>query len=360
MRHTTIIQGLEAVTPFVGPEALERRTGHRIRLRLGANESPFGASPAAIAAILDQLTLTQFYGDPEGYLLRQRLAGELGVPSETIVLGSGIDELLSLCCRVLLEPGDCVVTTMGSYPTFDYGAVACGAVFHRVAYKAEMPDLEALADTARDTVAKVLYLANPDNPSGAWHSPDLVRELRSRLPAGCILFLDEAYHEFASAVLPIDQHDPQVIRFRTFSKAHGMAGLRVGYVVAHPHHTVALNKIRMHFGVSCIAQAAALASLDDPDHVRHVVAEVSIGRDETTCLAHDLGLRALPSHTNFVTVDVGLKHRAEQILEALLAKEVFIRKPGAPPLDGCIRITVGTQDQRAQFAEIFRHVVRAI
>jgi histidinol-phosphate aminotransferase len=353
-----LIEALPSSTPFVGPEALERRTGSAIELRLGANESPFGASPLAIEAMRRQAGSTQNYGDPEGFLVRHELSRQLGVSLDSIVLGAGIDELLGLCCRLFVEPGDTVVTTLGSYPTFDYGASGCGAEFRRIPYQKEMADLPGLAQAAADSGAKILYVANPDNPSGSWHAPAAIEHLTSELPPGCVLLLDEAYYEFAPSTPPVLPEYPQVIRLRTFSKAHGMAGMRIAYVVAHPDHVQALNKIRFHFGVNSVAQAGALASLADPNHVRQVVAATELGRTELSEFMVSLGFRPLPSHTNFVTVEVGSKAKAEAILASLLANGVFIRKPGLPPLDGCIRVTVGLPEQRARFAEVFQGVLR--
>jgi histidinol-phosphate aminotransferase len=359
-KHTSLIESLAPTTPFVGPEALERRTGKAIELRLGANESPFGASPTAVAAMARQAAETQNYGDPEGFLVRQEVARQLEVPIETIVLGAGIDELLGLCCRVFIEPGQIVVTTSGSYPTFDYGAAACGAKFHRIPYLNEKADLAGLAQAAHETGARIVYLANPDNPSGSWHSPADLAQFREMLPLGCVLLLDEAYVEFAPSAPAISPEDVQVIRLRTFSKAHGMAGIRIAYVVAHPEHALGLNKIRNHFAVNCVAQAGALASLADAGHVASVVASTTSGRDEIVEFMCALGLRPLPSFTNFVTVDVGSKARGEAILEALLQRGVFIRKPGLPPLDRCIRVTIGRPEQRRQFAETFEAVLREV
>lgn len=180
--HTSIVANLPAATPFVGPETLERRTNRQIELRLGANESPFGPSPLAIEAVKRVAECTQNYCDPEGYLVRQELSRQLAVPMECIVLGAGIDELLALCCRLFVEPGDVVATTLGSYPTFEYGASGIGATFSRTRYLAEAPDLEALIEAATKESAKILYLANPDNPSGAWHHADAIQWLVSRLP----------------------------------------------------------------------------------------------------------------------------------------------------------------------------------
>ena len=358
--YTWIVESLPSTTPFIGPEALERRVGRDIELRLGANESPFGPSPLALEAMRAQASQVQNYGDHEGYLLREALAAKHGVAMGNIVLGAGIDELLALCCRLFVDEGAPIVTTYGSYATFEYGAAGCGADFHRVPYKDGAPDLAALAVATTEHEARILYLANPDNPSGAWHEPHAISALVAALPPGCVLLLDEAYAEFAPEVPEIRPDNPQVIRLRTFSKVHGMAGARVAYVIAHPDHCEALNKIRMHFGVNTIAQAGALASLSDPAFVAHVISETCIGRAEVARWVESRGLRPLSSHTNFLTVDVGSKARADAILQRLLHLGVFIRKPGAPPLDRCIRITIGRPDQRRQFAEIFERVLQEL
>jgi len=235
-----------------------------------------------------------------------------------------------------------------------------GGRLERVPYADDHNDLQALADRARATNARLVYLANPDNPSGTWHGAAAVSEFARRLPNDSALLLDEAYVEFAPAgtAPPIDADDPRVIRMRTFSKAHGMAGARIGYGIA-AHETVeAFDKIRHHFGVNAVAQAGALASLDDPAHVDDVVTWVAEGRRDYVDLASSLGLAALPSATNFVAIDVGGKARAHALLAALQDRGVFVRMPGAPPLDRCIRVTVAPAAERAEFADILRDLWR--
>ncbi len=358
IRHTRVVDGLTAATPFVGPEALERRSGSKIELRLGANESPFGPSPQAVAAMQAKTEIAQFYGDPEGVLLRRRLSELLSVPAENIVLGAGIDELLGQACRLVVEPDDVVVTTLGSYPTFDYGAIGCGARILRVPYLHESVDVSGLLNAAAESKAKLIYVANPDNPSGSWLEPRVIQQLIENLPSGCLLLLDEAYVEFAPSALPLDVESPSVIRVRTFSKAHGMAGLRIAYAVSHSYHCMGLNKIRFHFAVNSVALAGALASLNAPEHVEHVVHETKLGRQRMAVRFAALGFRSLPSHTNFLTVDIGSRTRVEAILERLLSLGVFIRKPGLPPLDTCIRVTVGRVEEQDAFFRAFEQVLR--
>ena len=169
--------------------------------------------------------------------------------------------------------------------------------------------------------------------------------------------LDEAYCDFApaDAIPPIDPEDRGIMRLRTFSKAHGMAGLRIGYAIAPAETIGAFDKIRLHFGVNGIAQAGALASLADRTYLESVVAAVAEGRRDYSQLARELGLTPLPSATNFVTFDVGGAERARALLPALAEEDVFIRMPGAPPLDRCVRVTVGTPPERT-FAQVLTQV----
>ncbi len=371
---TRLVAGLPATVPFTGPEALERRSGRPFTLRLGANESNFGPSPKAREAMRAAVDRISQYADPECYELRAALARRHGVGVEHIVVASGIDELLGLIVRAFVEPGhpgapaDVVVTSSGAYPTVPFHIAGYGGRQETVTYLDDANgfrnDLDALAEAAQRTHARLVYLANPDNPTGSWYRADAIRAFLDRLPPESLFLLDEAYIELApvgdpitpDALLPINPDDPRLIRLRTFSKAYGMAGARVGYAIARPEVIAAFDRIRLHFGVNLVAQAGALAALDDTDYLRHVVAEVARGRDEYAALARDLGMIPQPSATNFVAFDVGSSARAKALLAGLAERGVFIRMPGAPPLDRCVRVTVGAPPERAAFAEILREV----
>ncbi|HLZ64779.1 MAG TPA: aminotransferase class I/II-fold pyridoxal phosphate-dependent enzyme [Aliidongia sp.] len=360
---TRIVDGLPASTPFVGPEALERRLGRALGTRLGANESLFGPSARVIDAMRAAALEIHLYGDPEGFELRTALARHHGLGLEHLVLGSGIDELLGLLVRAYLEPGQIAVMSRGGYPTFAYQVAGQGGLIETVPYRDDRNDAEALVETARRVGAKLLYLANPDNPSGSWLSAATQMAMLDRLPADCLLVLDEAYAEFApaDAIPEVAPEDPRVVRLRTFSKAHGLAGMRVGYAFGAPETIRPMDRIRNQFGVGRMAQAAALAALADQEHVASVVAAVAAGRAEYAALATELGFTALPSATNFVTIDVGGNACAKTMLSSLLEREgVFIRMPGAAPLDRCIRVTVGRPKERTVFAAAFRRVVACL
>ena len=350
---TALAASLPATVPFVGPEAQERARGRPFAARLGANESPFGPSPAAVEALRRAAAEAWMYGDPESRDLRDALAGHHGLPREAIVVGGGIDGLLGDLVRLTVAPGDPVVTSAGAYPTFAYHAVGHGGRLHAVPYRDDREDPDALAARAAEAGARLVYLANPDNPMGSWHPAEAVSALLDRLPGDALLALDEAYADTApeGAIPPLDATDPRVIRLRTFSKAHGLAGLRIGYAVGHPELIAAFERVRLHFGVSRPAQAAALASLGDPDHLARTVRRIAEARDRIGEIARANGLTPLPSGANFVAVDCGGDGAlARRVMEGLLDRGVFVRMPGVAPLDRCVRISCGRPEDMDRLA----------
>lgn len=353
---TPLVTGLPATVPFVGPETIERSSGRPFRLRLGANESSFGPSPKAREAMLAALDRISNYADPQCYEVRAAIAAQYGVGIENVVVASGIDELLGLIVRAFVDRDEPVVASLGAYPTVPFHVAGFGGELVRVPYIDDRNDLDAMAKAAHESHARLVYISNPDNPSGSYYNADAIWAFLERLPDDTLLILDEAYAEFApqDTLLPSDTLHPRLIRTRTFSKAYGMAGARIGYAIAMPETITTFDKIRLHFGVNLVAQAGALASLADPDFVTSVTAEVAKGREDYAALATELGLTALPSATNFVTIDVGGVERARALVATMAERGVFIRMPGAPPLDRCVRVTVGSSPERALFAEILR------
>lgn len=348
---TPLARGLPASVPFVGPEAAERARGRAFAARLGANECVFGPSPKAIEAMRDAAADAWMYGDPESVELRHALARNLGVAPGEVVLGEGIDGLLGYLVRLTVGPGDRVVTSDGAYPTFDYHVRGFGGEIVKVPYRDDRADLSGLAQAAASSGARLVYLANPDNPMASWHGRGNLERLLADLPRGCLLVLDEAYVEFAPEgdALAIDTTDRRLIRMRTFSKAFGMAGLRIGYAFGHADLIRAFEKVRNHFGLSRLGQTAALAALGDRDWLGHVVASVEASRDRIARIARSHGLTPLPSATNFVTIDCGGDADfARAVLDGLTARDIFLRKPFAAPGDRCIRVSCGTEDDLAR------------
>ena len=344
---------LPSTVPFTGPEALERRTGIPFRARLGANESLFGPSPHAIAAMKAAAEGAWMYGDPENHDLKQALAAHHGVTPAHIAVGPGIDGLLGLVCRLVLEPGTQVVTSLGAYPTFNFHVAGYGGVLTRVPYKGDHEDSEALVSMAKSLGAKLIYLANPDNPMGSHHPASVIEDMVANLPGNSLLILDEAYADLApQGTVPLIPADhPQVIRMRTFSKGYGLAGARVGYALTNPDLALAFDKVRDHFGMGRISQAGALAALADQDWLKSVQNRTLAARDRLSAIATANGLQPLPSATNFVTIDCGRDgDYARKVLAELGTLGVFIRMPGVAPLDRCIRVSLG-DDQSLDILE---------
>lgn len=352
-RYTKLVDSLPATVPFVGPEAQERARNRGFAARLGANESVFGPSPHAIAEMERAAAECWKYGDPESYDLRRALAHTHGVGVENIVVGEGIDGLLGYLVRLVIGEGDAVVTSHGAYPTFNYHVLGFGGVLHKVPYASDHEDPAALFAKAREVGAKLIYLANPDNPMGTWHSAKALAPYLANVPDGAVLILDEAYVEFApeGTAPPIDASRPDVIRMRTFSKAHGMAGARVGYAIGEAGLIKSFDKIRNHFGMSRIAQAGALAALQDAAYLSGVITKVDAARARIAAIAAQNGLTSLPSATNFVAVDCGGDGSfARAVLAGLVAQDVFVRMPFVAPQDRCIRVSVGSEADLDAFA----------
>ncbi len=343
-RYTPLAQSLPATVPFVGPETQERQRGARFAARLGANENVFGPSPKALAALRASAEDIWQYGDPENHDLRDALATHHEVKPENIMVGEGIDGLLGYLVRLLVGPGDPVVTSLGAYPTFNYHVAGYGGVLHTVPYTQDHEDLAALFAKARDVDAKLVYMANPDNPMGSWHNGQDIVDALDTLPSGTLLVLDEAYVECApeGTAAPVSPDDPRVIRMRTFSKVFGLAGARVGYALGEPELIKAFHKVRNHFGMNRSAQAAALAALADQAWLSETQVRIAAARDRIGQIAQENGLSALPSATNFVAIDCGRDADfATAVLNGLIEQGIFVRMPFAAPQNRCIRISCG-------------------
>ncbi|WP_298857773.1 pyridoxal phosphate-dependent aminotransferase [uncultured Sulfitobacter sp.] len=350
-RLTPLAQSLPASVPFVGPETQERARGAAFDARLGANESAFGPSPRAISAMAE--TPQWMYGDPESFDLRTALAAHHGCTPAHIMVGEGIDGLLGYLVRLFVEAGDAVVTSAGAYPTFNYHVAGFGGTLHTVPYVNDHEDPISLFAKAAEVDAKLVYLANPDNPMGSHHrGADIVKAMKA-LPTGTLLVLDEAYVECApeGTALPLPADDPRVIRMRTFSKAYGLAGARVGYAIGHPDLIEAFHKVRNHFGMNRAAQAGALAALKDHGYLAEVQQQIAGARDRITQIALQNGLMPLPSATNFVTIDCGKDADfAKAVLDGLIARGIFVRMPFVAPQNRCIRVSCGTGPMLDAFA----------
>jgi histidinol-phosphate aminotransferase len=359
IRPTPAVEGLPATTPFIGPEQLMRETGRRELVRLGANESAFGPSPKAIEAMTAELPRLSWYGDPESLDLRDALAAKHGCAPSQIVVGAGIDDVMGLAVRAFVAPGEPALMARGTYPTFLYHVVGYGGTPVYGSYRSDgTPDLEELLATARRELPRIVYFANPDNPSGHFVARDEMQRFYDDLPRDSLLLLDEAYADFVDeAQLLPPLFEDRLIRLRTFSKAYGMAGARIGYALSTESNIRTFGKIRLHYGINRNAQIGALAALEDDAFTEYVVSETARARAAYYELAGELGAPCIESRANFVCLGMENAQRATRIMNELLLRGVWVRKPGAPPLDSYIRVSAGTEPMRRAFAQALHAVL---
>ena len=345
-RYPNHLKSEGPVNPFPGIKVLERRLGKEIPHRLGSNEGLDMPHSALRKHFGDALAEHVYcYGDAEALGVRQRLSKQQGIALETLLVDAGADSLIALALRTTCEPGETVVSTAGTYPTFGYFAKGQGCRLVEPSYYEApgvlAPDLEALAAAAHQHNARLVYLANPDNPSGHLHSDSAILKLREALPDTCWLLLDEAYgdfrddanSEFAAKAIP------GVIRLRTLSKAHGLAGLRIGYAIADPDVLAMMMKVRIHYAVSSLTLAAAEVVLDHPEEVDQHVTDVKARREQLAAHFHALDADVLPSATNFIGIRLPSADLAAEVHQQLLAEGVLVARLAHPELANVIRIT---------------------
>lgn len=364
-RFTPLISALPATVPFVGPEAIERQRGLPVIARIGANESGFGPAPSVLATIRDKAGEIWKYNDPENFALKTALAAHLGLAPANIVVGEGVDDLLGLIVRLIIEPGMPVVTSLGGYPTFNFHVNGFGGRLVTTPYVNDREDLDGLLAAVKRENAPLVYFANPDNPMGSWWDADSIVSFARALPETTLLILDEAYCETApegsapptGALIDL----PNVLRMRTFSKAYGLAGARVGYAFGTPETVISFDKIRNHFGMPRLSTEAALAALADQAYLKDVVARIVAARERIAAIATANGLAPLASATNFVAIDCGSDGtRARAIVDALMQHGVFIRMPGVAPLNRCIRVSTGLPADMDLFEDVLPKVLKAL
>ena len=294
------------------------------------------------------------YADPENHDLRAAIARFHGVTPANVVIGEGIDGLLGLACTLAVDSTRTVVTSDGAYPTFNFHVAGHGGRLVRVPYRNDREDLAGLRDVAERERASVLYVSNPDNPMGTWWSAADVTRLIERLPDGLLFLLRRSlWRHRARRNAATNRHRPtgRVLRFRTLSKAYGLAGARIGYALGEAGLIAEFEKVRNHYGINRVGQIGALAAIEDQDYLADAVLRIARARDRIATIAAANGLLPLPSATNFVAIDCGGDGAfAKRVLDGLIARDVFVRKPMAPGLDRCIRVSCGLDADLDVFA----------
>ncbi|MWJ27226.1 aminotransferase class I/II-fold pyridoxal phosphate-dependent enzyme [Halomonas sp. ZH2S] len=345
-RYPAHLTGSGPNNPFPGIKVLERRLGHEIPHRLGSNEGLDMPHAALRRHFGDAMVEHVYcYGDSEAVGVRERISRQQTIPFDALLVDAGADSLIALTLRTVAEPGTTVASAQGTYPTFGYFARGQGCRLVETPYREApgvlAPDIDALLKTAKREQARLVYLANPDNPSGHLHRDEDIRRLRADLPKDCWLLLDEAYHDFRDdAESPFaSEVIPGVIRLRTLSKAHGLAGLRIGYAIAEPDTLAMMMKVRIHYAVSTLTQAAAEVVLDHPEEVKAHIQAVKTRRTRLAAHFQGLGADVLPSATNFIGIRLPSAALAERINRELLDAGRLIARPVNPALGHILRIT---------------------
>jgi histidinol-phosphate aminotransferase len=353
------VRTLAPYVPGKPLEELEREYGVRDAVKLASNENPLGPGPRALEAIAAAARELGLYPDGNGYSLRQALAARHGYPMEWITLGNGSNDILVLIAEAFLTPESEAIVSEYAFAIYGLAIHATGATT-RVAsafpWEHRMPlghDLDAMAKLVNERT-RLIYVANPNNPTGTWVEAQALRKFISNVPEHTLVLVDEAYFEYveqpgyASAVDWLPEH-PNLVVTRTFSKAFGLAGLRVGYAVSHPAVADYLNRVRQPFNVNSIALEAAKAALQDQEHIQRSVALVRDGMQQVRAGLERLNLRYVPSAGNFLLVDCA--RPAGVVYEEMLRRGVIVRPMGGYSLPTCLRITIGTQDQNERMLE---------
>ncbi|MBV9852642.1 MAG: histidinol-phosphate transaminase [Armatimonadetes bacterium] len=340
-------------------EEVQRELGLTDIIKLASNENPLGPSPQAVAAITRAAASVTLYPEGSAPLLRQAVSRHVQMPPETLVFGNGSDEVLHLLALSFLRPGDEVVQGDPSFAMYEIYTIQCGATPVKVPLRDYTHDLEAMAD-AIGPKTRMVVIANPNNPTGTLVTRPEIERFLGRVPPDVLVVFDEAYDEYVSHpdkadLRPLVRDGRNVVILHTFSKAYGLAGLRVGYGMARTEIAEILNRVRSPFNVNLLAQAAAIAALDDQAHVARSVALNAEGRDYFCREFERLGLGYVPSQANFMLVDVGRDSRA--VFDALLRRGVIVRAGAGLGLPRHIRVTVGTPDQNARFIAALEDVL---
>ena len=362
------VRGLRAYDPGHDLVALRRRFSETALLELGSNENPYGPSPRALDAAHASLADAHRYPDPLGGDLSRALAARHGVAPAQILLGNGTHELLMQFAQVFAGPDADVVASRYGFAVYALAAQAAGATLHVAdahprdhVTQPRGHDLDAIA-ACISSGTRLVYLANPNNPTGTWFAGDTFALFMQRVPSDVIVVVDEAYAEFAldhadgyrSAFELLPQY-PNLVVTRTFSKAHALAGLRVGYAVGDTGLIAVMQRIRESFNVNLPALAAALAALDDLAHLDAGIAANRVQRASLMAALRERGWKVFPSATNFVLVEFG--ERTAMIENGLLARVVVARPMGGYRLPGCLRITIGTAAENARLLAALDAVV---
>jgi histidinol-phosphate aminotransferase len=360
-RAPSYVRGIAPYQPGKPVSELAREMGleESSIIKLASNENPLGPSAAAVAAMRKALDDAARYPDGNAFELKAALSTRFAVGANQLVLGNGSNDVLELAARAFLAPGRSAVYSQYAFAVYPLAVQASGATAIEVPAREFGHDLDAMAAAIRSDT-HVVFVANPNNPTGTWHAPDRVLAFLRRVPANVLVVLDEAYFEYldpqvrGNAIGWIEQF-PNLLVSRTFSKAYGLAAMRVGYGVAAAPVAELINRVRQPFNVNSVAQAGAVAALADDNYVEAGRRMNRQGMEILTRGFERLGLSWIPSQANFVSVRVG---RGMEVFQGLLKRGVIVRPTGAYAMPEYLRVTIGTTAENQRFLETLEAVLK--
>lgn len=353
------IRSLIAYAPGKPIEEVEREYGISNSVKLASNENPLGPSPKALRAMRDKADQLHLYPDGDCFYLKSALAKRLAIEADSLIFGNGSNELIELAVRTFMRPGDEAVMARQAFVVYQLVVQAAGGVSKAVPLRDFTHDLPAMA-AAIGPKTRIVFLANPNNPTGTIYRRSEWESFLSQLSPEVLVIVDEAYFEYVSdsqypGSLQYRHQGKALLTLRTFSKLYGLAGLRIGYGIGQKEIIGLLHRVRQPFNVNAAAQWAALAALEDHEHVRRSLELNREGMQYLTNHIAKLGLEQVPSQANFLLVRVG---NGNDVFERLLAQGVIVRPMAVYEFPDYVRVTVGTMEENRKFIEALKKVVK--
>jgi histidinol-phosphate aminotransferase len=341
-------------------EEVKRELGLEEAIKLASNENALGPSPKAIEAIKNVLNDINIYPDGNSYYIKQKISQKLNVGIDEIFMGNGTDEVIRVVTEAFLNPGEEVIVAWPGFVIYSIATNVMAGSLKRIPLKNYTHDLNAMRDAVTDKT-KLIFIANPNNPTGTMVDKAEVQSFMNKVPEDVIIVFDEAYYEYADDNFPNTiqymREGKNVITLRTFSKIYGLAGLRVGYGIAKKEIFEDMNRIRQPFNVNRLAQAAAIAALDDDEQVEKSLSMNKEGKKFLYKEFDAMGLEYVPTSANFILVN--MDRDGKEVFEKLLREGVIVRPMGGYDLPNFIRVTIGKPEQNQKFMESLKKVLKA-
>ncbi len=333
-------------------EEVEREIGIANSIKLASNENPLGPSPLALEAMGQKMAQLHLYPDGDCFYLKRGLSAKLGVAADNLIFGNGSNEIIELAIRTFMRPGDEAMMARQAFVVYKLVVQAAGGISREVPLRDFTHDLEAIAK-AISARTRIVFLANPNNPTGTIYRKATWEAFLNQVRPDILIIVDEAYFEYVEAAdypnsLDYHQQGKTLLTLRTFSKLYGLAGLRIGYGIADEDIIGLMHRVRQPFNVNAPAQWAALAALNDSEHVRRSLDNNRQGLEYLTAEFARLGIEFIPSHANFILLRVG---KGEDVFNRLLAQGIIVRPMAGYQLPEYLRVTIGTMDENRKFID---------